>query len=264
MILDNIVASKRRELIETKKEQSLQNLLAKIDAVVAVPTRSFKEALRKDGMSLIAELKKASPSAGIICSDFDPVKIGRIYEQSGASAISVLTETRYFLGALEFLLQIREVVSIPILRKDFIFDEYQVYESKANGADAILLIAAILTDKQLYELISLAHRIGLDALVEVHTEEELRRVLRTEAQIIGINNRDLKTFKVDLATTTKLAPIIIKNDKMDKRVIVSESGIRISEDVRVVAEAGADAILVGEALMRGGGIRKKVKELLVY
>lgn len=258
--MDEIVAYKQRELEQTKRERSLQDLQSKISSIG--PSRRFKEALRKNGMSLIAEVKRASPSAGIIREDFDPVEVSRIYQEHGASAISVLTESRYFQGALGFVPQIREVVSLPILRKDFIFDEYQIYESKAYGADAILLIAAILSDQKMTGLMNLAREVGLDVLVEVHSEEELKRVLATEAQIIGINNRDLKTMKVDLKTTARLAPKAIAKNQDQNRVIVSESGINTFEDVKFVREAGAHAILVGESLMRGGDIGEKVRELI--
>lgn len=260
MILDKIVANKKQELKRVKEEISLQDLQAKISSVG--PKRPFKEALKKEGISLIAEIKRASPSAGVICSDFNPVQIGRAYEGSGASAISVLTESRYFLGSLKFLGEIREAVTLPLLRKDFIFDPYQIYESKAYGADAILLIVSILSDQRMLQLLEVADDVELDAIVEVHTEEELKKVLTTKAQIIGINNRNLKTFEVDLATTARLAHIVFEDRNAKERIVVSESGIKTFEDVEFAAKAGADAVLVGEMLMRGGDIKEKVKQLL--
>jgi indole-3-glycerol phosphate synthase len=259
VILDDIIAHKKTELDAAKKERTLADL--KKSASAACPRRDFKKALLGNGVSLIAEVKRASPSAGLIRDDFDPVQIARIYQQNGACAISVLTEAGYFLGKLEFLPKVRAAVTVPVLRKDFIFDEYQIYESKAYGADAILIIAAILADDKMSELIDLSHEIGLGALVEVHNEDELKRVLRTRAQIVGINNRNLKTMEVDLETTGNLAPAV-NNEHKEARVVVSESGIKTFRDVQVVAKAGVNAILVGEALMRGGDIGQKVRELL--
>jgi len=255
MILDDIIADKKQELEASKRKISLEDLrqiISKADS-----KRDFKGALEQSGISLIAEVKRASPSAGIICKDFDPVRIGKIYEESGASAISVLTEQNYFKGSLESLGRIRESVALPLLRKDFVFDEYQIYESKAFGADAVLLIAAVLSDEQMAGLLDLCFGIGLDPLVEVHTAEELSRVLETKAQIIGINNRDLKTFEIDLTTTLELARSIPED-----KIIVSESGIRTFDDIELMRKAGVDAVLVGEALMRGGDVKRKVRELL--
>lgn len=260
MILDEIVVNKKKELSKVKREVCLEDLQRKISA--GRSELSFKEALKGPTISLIAEVKKASPSAGVICEDFQPIEISRCYEECGVSAISVLTESKYFLGSLRFLDEIRKAVSLPILRKDFIFDEYQLYESKAHGADAVLLIAAILSDKKLVRLIDLAEELELDALVEVHTKNELDRVLKTSAQIIGINNRDLKTFAVDIFTTVRIMDAMAKFECAKERIIVSESGICTYDDVAVVKQAGADAVLVGEALMRGGDIEAKTRELL--
>lgn len=205
---------------------------------------------------VIAEVKKASPSKGIIREDFDPVRIARDYEAAGAVALSVLTEEKYFLGSLDYMKAVREVVSLPILRKDFIVHPYQVYESRAAGADCILLIVAILDDRLLGELHDLARSLAMDVLVEVHTEEELKRALGIDAAIIGINNRDLNTFKTDLGTTKRLAAMVD-----DGITIVAESGIKTATDIEVLLAAGADAFLIGEALMREGDVGEKLKEL---
>jgi indole-3-glycerol phosphate synthase len=210
-----------------------------------------------DSIALIAEVKKASPSAGIICKDFDPVKIAKEYEAAGASCLSVLTDEKFFQGSLNYLRQIRAAVKIPLLRKDFIIDERQILEAIEWGADAILLIVAILTDEQLQKFHSLATQAGLAALVEVHDEEELERALKISPQLIGVNNRDLKTFKVDLATTEKLAQKIVAG-----KILVAESGIHSRADVERLKKNGAKAILVGESLLRGGNIQSKIRELI--
>ena len=210
-----------------------------------------------DSIALIAEVKKASPSAGIICKDFDPVKIAKEYEAAGASCLSVLTDEKFFQGSLDYLRQIRAAVKIPLLRKDFIIDERQILEAIEWGADAILLIVAILTDEQLQKFHSLATEAGLAVLVEVHDEAELERALKISPALIGVNNRDLKTFKVDLATTEKLAK------KMGAgKILVAESGIHTRADVERLKKCGAKAILVGESLIKNGDIKSKVRELM--
>jgi indole-3-glycerol phosphate synthase len=253
-ILDKIVAVKRREVtaLLPRAEELRGRAAARADF------RSFVGAVsNRDQVSLIAEVKKASPSAGVIRPDFDPVPIARAYEQAGASAISVLTDREFFQGSIEYLQQIRAAVSLPLLRKDFIIEELQIHEAAACGADAVLLIAAILDDKQLREFRAIAEHLHMDALVEVHDENELDRALAAGARLVGINNRNLATFTVSLATTEKLAARIPSD-----RLIVAESGIHTRADVERVAHAGAKAILVGESLMRSGDIAGKVKELL--
>jgi len=253
-ILDRIVAEKRREVA------ALLPCAGRIKQAVAMRKdyRDFAGALRRDkGVALIAEIKKASPSAGVIALNFDPVEIASQYAVAGAAAMSVLTDEKFFQGKLDYLRQVRETVRTPLLRKDFIIDELQVYEAVAGGADAILLIVAILDDAQLRDYRALAEHLEMAVLVEVHDETELNRALSSGAGIIGINNRDLKTFKVSLATTERLAERI-----PDDRIVVAESGINTRADVERVAAAGADAILVGESLMRSGNIAGKVKELL--
>ena len=210
--------------------------------------RSFRATLnREDGrLALIAEVKKASPSAGVIAETFDPIVVAKNYERAGADAISVLTDEKFFRGRLEYLVNVRRAVSVPLLRKDFILDEVQIVESATNGADAILLIVAALEQKQLVDLSNAAAKYKLDALVEVHSRSELDRALDAGAELIGINNRNLATFDVDLGVTENLCRYV-----PDEVVLISESGIKSVEDVARIRACGVDAILVGEALMRG-------------
>jgi indole-3-glycerol phosphate synthase len=255
-LLDTIVEQKRREV----------NLLPARRVTPAAirearrKPRDFSAALRhpkRGPLALIAEVKKASPSAGVICADFDPVRIAREYEASGATCLSVLTDEEFFQGSLEYLRRIREEVSLPLLRKDFIIDERQILESAEHGADAILLIVRILTVEQLGHFHRLAVEAGLAALVEVHDEVELERALAVDAALIGINNRNLNNFSVDLETTARLAA------KVPNQFIIAESGLHTGADVQRVRRAGAKAILVGEALLRNpDGIAAKIEQLL--
>jgi len=256
MILDDIIAHKKEELSGTKRRSSLAEVKAR--AADAGPVRGFGKALSRSGaIRLIAEVKKASPSKGVIREDFDPVRIAQTYEKSGASCISVLTEEKFFQGRLEYLAAVRKAAGLPLLRKDFIIDEYQVYEARAAGADAILLIAACLEKNQMAEYLGIAGQLGLDALVESHTYRELDKALLAGATLVGINNRDLSTFTVSLDTTLDLL-----KDIPDDRIVVSESGIKTRDDVVKLEKAGVDAVLVGEGLMREKDIGKKMKELL--
>lgn len=256
MILDEIVAYKKEELAETKRHVPLAEIKAR--TVDAEPTRGFGKALAAGAdIRLIAEVKKASPSKGVIRPDFDPVTIAKVYESSGASCLSVLTEKKYFQGSLDYLGAIRKAVGLPLLRKDFIIDEYQIFEARAAGADAILLIAACLELNRMEDYLGVAAGLGLDVLVESHTGRELDQSLRAGAMIVGINNRDLQRFTVSLDTTFGLL-----KDIPEDRVVVSESGIETHDDVVKLQQAGVDAILVGEAFMREKDIGKKVKELL--
>jgi indole-3-glycerol phosphate synthase len=205
-------------------------------------------------------VKKASPSRGIICSNFNPLEIAGVYAANGAAAISILTEPKYFQGSLDYLRDIKKSLAaepMPLLRKDFITDPYQVFEARAYGADGILLIVAILTTEKLSELLQLSHQLGMMSLIEVHTERELDIAIRSNAKIIGINNRDLNTFKVDLQTTARLRPLIPPD-----RIVVSESGIRSRQDMNNLKEWGINAALIGEALMTAPDIAAKMKELL--
>jgi indole-3-glycerol phosphate synthase len=231
--------------------------------------RDFFAALktpRVGDIGLIAEVKKASPSLGVICHDFDPVRIAKEYEAAGASCLSVLTDEQFFQGSLDYLRQIRAAVQLPLLRKDFIIDERQILEAIEWGADAILLIVAILSDEQLQKFHSLAIEVGLAVLVEVHDEEELERALKISPALIGVNNRNLKTFKVDLATTERLAAKMEdgrwKMGKTSAPLLIAESGIHTRADVERVKKCGASAILVGESLVKNGDIKTKVRELI--
>ncbi len=258
MILDQIVADKLLELEVRKRGFPLAELQRA--ALEQSSPLDFASALRGDRIRLIAEVKKASPSRGIIRSDFNPVEIAQTYASNGASAISVLTEARYFQGSLEHLKDIREALGnkrLPLLRKDFILDSYQVYESRAYGADSLLLIVAILELEILDELLWLSHELGMNCLVEVHNEAELEIALKSQARIIGINNRDLSTFSVDITTTEHLRPLIPAD-----RIVVSESGIKDRSDMEKLKKWGVDAVLVGESLMSASNIAAKMRELL--
>ena len=227
--------------------------------------RDFEEALRHPrtgSVALIAEVKKASPSAGVICADFDPVRIARQYAAAGADCLSVLTDEKYFQGSLSYLKQIRQEVKLPLLRKDFIIDERQILEAVQWGADAILLIVAILSYRTLKHFHALAIEAGLSVLVEVHDMEELDHALAAGARIIGVNNRDLKTFTVDLGTTERIAARLRKKRSGAEKILVAESGIHTRADVKRLEACSAQAILVGESLMREANVSAKVADLL--
>ena len=254
-MLDKIVAQKREEVEQRKKLATMTYLQERI--AQQKPPLDFAVSLKGDHIQLIAEVKRASPSRGMLKADFDPIALAQTYAAGGAAAISVLTEANYFMGSIEHLAAIREVVPLPLLRKDFIFDIYQVYESRAYGADALLLIAAILNKRQLKELVSLSHSLGLRCLIEVHNRSELERAIISEAEIIGINNRDLSTFTVDINTTRRLRPLVPK-----EKIVVSESGIKSKRDIEKLGHWRVDAVLVGEALVTAHDVRAKMKELL--
>ncbi len=259
MILDKIVKSKQKVLNEAKKDCNINRLT---DIIHKQPkVISFRDSLIKNQPSdirIIAEVKKASPSKGVIRDDFDPIQIAKQYEQNNASAISVLTESDFFQGDLKYLKEIKDTVNIPVLRKDFIFDPYQVYEARANGADAVLLISSILEKTLLDELLTVAGELSLSALVEIHTKEELEKVLNTNAEIIGINNRNLKTFETDIQTTIDLMSNI-----PDSKIIVTESGIKTKADILKLSRAGVDAFLIGETFMREENPGDKLKEFII-
>jgi indole-3-glycerol phosphate synthase len=259
-ILQQIVETKKAEVAAAKARTPEAELKARCAALAAAGDhpRNFFAALTKqpDGLvNIIAEVKRASPSAGVIKADFDPVAIARIYHAAGADALSVLTDEQYFGGKLEYIAAVRKEVPLPVLRKDFIIDPYQVYEARAAGADAILLIAEILTDAMMIDLQILAAELRLTCLVEVHEMDSLLRVRSTigipmrSYCLLGINNRDLRTFKVDLATTVRLAELV-----EDKGILVAESGIKDKADVQRMAAAGVRTLLIGETLMRSGDI----------
>lgn len=253
-ILDTIVARKWVEIAEARSRISESELEARIGSLP--PARDFFAAFYKPGMRFIAEVKKASPSAGVIRADFDPVAIARTYEKHGADCISVLTDEQFFQGRLSFLTEIHKAVGLPVLRKDFIVDRYQLLEARLAGADAVLLIAEILPDDQLRTLHADAISLGLKVLVEFHDSWQLSRVIDSGAVLIGINNRDLRTFQTTLDNTLKLLPKVPTG-----RTVISESGIRTHADVQRLEAAGVKGVLVGESLMRAPDIGAALDEL---
>jgi len=254
-ILEEIVAHKRVEVAEAKRARPLP--VVEAAAAKAPPPRDFAAALRRTGTALIAEVKRRSPSAGLIRPAFHPTRIARIYEAHGAAAISVLTDERFFGGSLDILRRVRRSAGIPVLRKDFLIDPYQLCEARAAGADAVLLIAEILPSKALAAMLAEARGLGLACLAEAHCLSSLKKALDAGAEIVGINNRDLHTFRTNLETTRRLARSVPKG-----KLIVSESAIRTRADVERVAAWGVHAILVGEALMRRRQIGRAVDELM--
>ena len=280
-ILDDIIKYKRTEELP-KQMEAREAAVVRAEAALAPKPRDFVAALRAaPKIALIAEIKKASPSKGLLRHDFDPIELARTYVANGASAISILTDSRYFQGKLEHLTQIRQHLnatgdrgpaagnpkpetrdqksSTPLLRKDFIFHPYQVYEARAAGADALLLIAAVLKDKELADLLALTRDLGMTALIEVHNRPELERALSLQPRLIGVNNRDLRDFSVDLKTCIELRQYVPADI-----CFVAESGIHTAADVARLAKEGIDAILVGEALMKAKDVGAKVRELLNY
>ncbi len=258
MILTKIVEKKREEVSIARDRCPMGGLKKKAESVGL--SSSFKKSISRPGhINLIAEVKRSSPSKGIIRSDFNPTQIAWEYQAAGASAISVLTDERFFDGKLSYVKMIKERVIIPILRKDFIIDEYQIYESVVGGADAILLIARLLTQEELTKFTDIARGLGLSCLVEVHNEEEIEKALNSKATIIGINNRDLSTFNVDFSTTERLIRMIPED-----RVKVSESGIETYEQVMFLKSLGINAVLVGETLLRASNIAAKIRLLMGY
>ena len=295
MILDEIAAKTKERVAEQKKKVPLEEIKRQALDIVARETNNgsspyskflFRDNLAADGISFICEVKKASPSKGLIAPDFPYVEIAKEYEAAGASAISVLTEPFYFQGSNQFLMDIKKEVNIPLLRKDFTVDEYMIYEAKVIGASAVLLICAILDDEQLASYLQLAHELGMSALVEAHDEEEVRRAIASGAGIIGVNNRDLRTFTVDIMNSVRLRKLIpdmvpAKSSPMkestkgstkgpdpfvecsvhQKMVYVSESGIKTKEDIDRLKANGTDAVLIGETFMRSPDKKKLFAEL---
>ena len=255
-ILDEIIAYKRQFVAERRERLPLAVLEEQCEEVEAPPPL-FEALIEGDDIAVIAEVKKASPSKGIIRENFDPVRIAKTYEDNGASAVSVLTDVKYFQGSDGYLSEVSKAVYVPVLRKDFIIDSYQVYEAKAIGASAVLLIVCALPQAELSALLGLCQELTLDALVEVHTQDEALLAIDTGADIVGVNNRDLRTFETDLQTTFGLM-----NSIPDDRVIVSESGINNREEIERLRDAGVDAVLVGERLMREVDIGRSLRELL--
>jgi len=255
MILDKIIDVKRREVAGRKKTIPLSALEAAIEGMP--PTRDFRRALGSGECAIIAEVKRRSPSRGVIREDFDPVRIAGEYERHGAAAVSVLTDETFFGGSEADLTAVKSAITLPVLRKEFIIDPWQIHETRAIGADALLLIAAILEENQLREYRELATSLGLASLVEVHDRREVEMALSAGAEIIGINNRDLRTFRTDIRTSLALAPLIPPD-----RIIVSESGIRSRAQIEVLRQAGINAFLIGEALVAASDSRAKLGKLL--
>ena len=259
-ILKDIVAHKQAEVTAAKASAPVSELKGRISDLEDVPRgfeRHLREAAASDWTAIIAEVKKGSPSRGIIRPDFDPLEIAEIYQDNGATCLSVLTDEKFFLGHLRFLALIRETVSLPLLRKDFICDPYQIYETRAAGADAILLIAAMLDLQQLRDFHALARGINLDVLLEVHDEAEMETALQTDCTLIGVNNRNLRTFQTDMGTTGRLARMMPA-----ERLLVAESGINSRADIIRLQADGAGAFLIGESMMREDDIGAKLQELL--
>lgn len=261
-ILDEIAAKTRERTAQEQREMPLTEMRARAeercgeDQRAGRPAFPFEQALAAEGISFICEVKKASPSKGIIAQEFPYLQIAREYEEAGASAISCLTEPYWFLGKDAYLEEIVRHVSIPVLRKDFTVDEYMIYQARALGASAVLLICAILDDAQLLSFGQLAASLGLSALVEAHTEEEIERALKANARILGVNNRNLKNFEVDIAQSRRLRSLVPK-----EVLFVSESGIRTPRDVAALRENGTDAVLIGETLMRAADKKAMLEEL---
>lgn len=259
-ILKKIVEHKKEEVSAAKAKESVDELKSRISDLEE-KSRGFEQHLREAAQSgwraIIAEVKKASPSRGVIRENFNPSEIAEIYQDNGATCLSVLTDEKFFMGNLRYISLIKETVSLPILRKDFIIEPYQIYEAKAASADAILLIASILELPQLQEFYQLAKDLKLDVLLEVHDEAEMEKALQTECRVIGVNNRNLRTFETSLETTAKLASMITKD-----RFLVSESGIKNRDDIEKLASFGAKGFLIGETLMKEDNIAKALQELL--
>ncbi len=255
MILDDIVEVKRREVADGKEASPLAALETMIGEMP--PTRDFRRALSGGGMAIIAEVKRRSPSRGVIRTDFDPVRIAGEYEQNGAAAVSVLTDATFFGGSSGDLTAVKKTISLPVLRKEFIVDPWQIHETRALGADALLLIAAILGETELKEYRELAASLGLASLVEVHDRRELEMALDSGAEIIGINNRDLRTFVTDIATSRALAPLVPA-----EKIVVAESGIRSRREMEALMQAGVRAFLIGETLVAAPDIGAALRGLV--
>ncbi len=254
-ILDEIIAYKKKEVEALKKRRPIREKDIKIRPSHDVFSRAL---VKPDRISIIAEIKRASPSAGVIRSSFEPERIANIYEKNGASAISVLTERRFFNGDIDYLPLIKKAVDLPVLRKDFIIDPYQIYESNIYGADALLLIATALSFNILKDLLELTNKLGMEALIEVHNKDDLKKAVSAGANVIGINNRDLKTLKVDLNTSLELI-----NHIPEGKVVVAESGINTKEELLTLKKAGFNAALIGTSLMRAEDIGEKLKEFTI-
>ena len=256
MILDEIAEKTRERVAEQKKHISLEEMKEKAEKMEKNTGFPFQRALQTEDIAFICEVKKASPSKGVISEDFPYVEIAKEYEEAGAAAISVLTEPYYFQGSNTYLTEITQNVHIPVLRKDFTVDEYMIYEAKVIGASCILLICAILDQKTLNQYLELAHSLGLSVIVEAHDEEEVKMALASGAKIIGVNNRDLKTFTVDINNSARYRKMV-----PDDVVFISESGIKTAQDIQKLRENGTNAVLIGETFMRSSDKKKVLEEL---
>lgn len=258
-ILNEIAAKTRERVAEQKKKKPLEQLRAEAEAMDADTGYPFEQAIRAEGLSFICEVKKASPSRGLIAADFPYVEIARDYEKGGASAISVLTEPNWFQGSDRYLQEICQAVSLPVLRKDFVVDEYMIYEAKLLGADAVLLICAILSDEELGRFWRIADGLGLTALVETHDQEEVNRALSIGARLVGVNNRDLHTFTVDINNSIRYRQTV-----PEEVLFVSESGIKTAEDIRRLTEKHVNGVLIGETMMVAENRVEAVREFISY
>ena len=255
-ILDTLADAARARVEENKKKKPMEVLKKEAKSLAADTGFPFEKALAAPGISVICEVKKASPSKGLIAVDFPYLEIAQQYERAGASAISVLTEPEYFLGSDDYLREIAREVSIPVLRKDFTVDEYQIYEAKTIGADAVLLICALLETSMIREFLDIAASVGLDVLVEAHDESEVESALNAGAEIIGVNNRNLKDFSVDLQNSLRLRSLVPRD-----KIFVSESGIMCAADIKLLRAAGVNGFLIGEMLMRSNNITLDLQRL---
>lgn len=256
-ILEEIAEKTRQRVAKAKEKKPLEEMKKEAEALPAETGFPFEQALAMEGVSFICEVKKASPSKGVIAPDFPYVEIAKAYEKAGARAISVLTEPYYFQGANDYLTEISRNVKLPLLRKDFTVDDYMIYEAKVIGASAVLLICSLLSEDALREYIQIGGRLGLTALVEAHDEEEITKAIRAGARVIGVNNRDLKTFTVDIHNSTRL-----RKQVPSDILFVSESGIKDKEDIRELAEHQVNGALIGETMMRAGNINTVLAEMI--
>ena len=256
MILDDIIAKQKTRIENEKKEKDIETLKQEVLSLPSSKNFFFEDSLKSKEFAFICEIKKASPSKGVIVENFPYTDIAQEYEKAGASAISVLTEPHFFKGNDLFLKDVADIVNIPVLRKDFIIDEYQIYQAKLIGADAVLLICAVLDESTLKKFINIATSLKLSCLVETHNEEEIKKALNCNAKIIGINNRDLKTFTVDINTSLKLRKFIPEN-----KILISESGIKTAQDIKMLKDAGFNGALIGESMMLSKDKKQFLSEL---
>ncbi len=256
MILDDIIAKQKTRIENEKKEKDIETLKQEVLSLPSSKNFFFENSLKNKDFAFICEIKKASPSKGVIVEDFPYMDIAQEYEKAGASAISVLTEPHFFKGNDKYLKDVADIVNIPVLRKDFIIDEYQIYQAKLIGADAVLLICAVLDESTLKNFINIATSLKLSCLVETHNEEEIKKALSCNAKIIGINNRDLKTFTVDINTSLKLRKFIPEN-----KILISESGIKTAQDIKILKDAGFNGALIGESMMLSKDKKQFLSEL---